>query len=61
MQIMFSVNAMNTKVVDNFYTLVVLKFHNFRPAGLGVIDVKSWMPESAQIWTLMLLCNVWPS
>jgi hypothetical protein len=55
MQIMFSVNAMSTKVVDNFYILVVLKFHDFRPASLRIIDVQSWMSESAQIWIVMLL------
>jgi hypothetical protein len=58
MQIIFSMNAMNTKVVDNFYILHVLKFYDFRPADLGVMDVQSWMLEFAQIWTVMLLCNV---
>ena len=38
MQIMFSVNVVNTKVVDNLLILLVLKFHDFRPDGLGVID-----------------------
>ena len=37
-QIMFFVNIVNTKVVDKFLILLVLKFHDFRPAGLGVID-----------------------
>ena len=35
---MFSVSVVNTKVVDNFLILPVIKFHDFRPAGLGVID-----------------------
>ena len=35
---MFYVNMVNTKVVDNFLILLVLKFHNFRPTGLEVID-----------------------
>ena len=35
---MFYVNMVNTKVVDNFFILLVLKFHDFRPDGLGVID-----------------------
>jgi hypothetical protein len=61
MQIIFSMTAMNTKVVDNFYILLVLNFFDFRPADLGVMDVQSWMLEFAQIWTVMLLCNVWPS
>jgi hypothetical protein len=58
MQIIFSMTAMNTKVVDNFYILLVLNFFDFRPADLGVMDVQSWMLEFAQIWTVMLLCNV---
>ena len=41
MQMMFSLNVVNTKVVDNFLILLVLKFHNFRPASLGVIDFRS--------------------
>ena len=35
---MFSVNMVNKKVVDNFLIFLVLKFHDFRPDGLGVID-----------------------
>ena len=38
---MFYVNMVNTKVVDNFLILLVIKFHDFRPAGLGVIDFTS--------------------
>ena len=34
---MFYVNVLNTKVVDKFLILVFLKFHDFRPSGLGVI------------------------
>ena len=36
-QIMFCIDMLNTKVVDNFLILLVLKFDDFRPAGLGVI------------------------
>ena len=35
------VDVMNTKVVDNFLILLVLKFHDFRPDGLRVIDFRS--------------------
>ena len=35
---MFSVDMVNIKVVDNFLIFVILKFHNFRPTGLGAID-----------------------
>ena len=40
-QMMFSINMVNTKEVDNFLVLLVLKFHDFRPNGLGVIDFRS--------------------
>ena len=42
---MFYVNMMNTKVVDNFLILLVLKFHDFRPDGLGVIDFRSLLSD----------------
>ena len=38
MQMMFSVDMLNTKVIDNFLILPVLKFHYFSPTGVGVID-----------------------
>ena len=41
MQIIFSIDMLNTKVVHNFLIVVVLKFHDFRPDGLGVIDFRS--------------------
>ena len=41
MQMMFYVDTLNTKVEDNFLILLFLKFHDFRPAGLGVIDFTS--------------------
>ena len=41
MKIMFSIDMLNTKVVYNFLILLVLKFHDFRPDGLGVIDFRS--------------------
>ena len=40
-QIMFSINMVNTKVVDNFLIFLVLQFNDFRLAGLGVIDFRS--------------------
>ena len=39
-QMIFFVNMVNTKVVDNFFILLVLKFYDFRPDGLGVIDFR---------------------
>ena len=35
---MFSVDMVNTKVVDNSLTFLVLKFHDFRAIDLRVID-----------------------
>jgi hypothetical protein len=40
-QIMLSMNVVNIKIVDKFIILLVLKFHDFRPDGFGVIDFKS--------------------
>ena len=47
MQMMFSVDMLNKKVVDNFIILLVLKFHDFRPDGLGVIDFTSLLSAFA--------------
>jgi len=47
MKMIFSVDMFNTKVVDNFLILLVLKFHDFRPAGLGVIDFTSLLSAFA--------------
>ena len=44
---MFSMNVLNAKVVDKFHILLVLKFHDFRPAGLGVIDFISLLSAFA--------------
>jgi hypothetical protein len=43
----FSVNGVNTKVVANFFILLVQKFHNYRPGGLGVMDFRSLLSGSA--------------
>ena len=47
MQMMFSVDMLNTKVVDNFVIFLFLKFHDFRPAVLGVIDFTSLLSPFA--------------
>jgi hypothetical protein len=41
MLIMFSMNMLYAKVVDNFHILLVLAFHDFRLANLRVIDFAS--------------------
>ena len=38
---------LNTKVVDNFLILLVLKVHDFSPDGLGVIDFTILLSGSA--------------
>ena len=40
-QMILSVNVVNTKVVDNFLILPVLKWHDYGHDGLGVIDFRS--------------------
>ena len=47
MQKVFSIDMLNTKVVDNFLILIFLKFHDFRPTGLGVIDFTSLLSAFA--------------
>ena len=46
-QMMFYVNIVNTKVVDNFLIFVFQKFHDFKPTGLGVIDFTSLLSAFA--------------
>ena len=47
MQMMFPVNMVNTKVVDNFLIFLFLNFHDFRPDGLGFIDFTSLLSAFA--------------
>ena len=47
MQMMFSIDMLNTKFVDNFCIMLFLKFHDFRPAGVGVIDFTSLLSSFA--------------
>ena len=53
MQIMFYVDMLNTKVVYNFLILLLLKFHDFWPVGLGVIDLRSCYQVLHVLWTEM--------
>ena len=41
------VDVLNTKVADNFLILLVLKFHDFKPDGLDVIDFTSLLSTFA--------------
>ena len=47
MQMLFSVNVVNTKVVGNFFILLVLKVHDFRRGSLRVIDFRSLLSSFA--------------
>jgi hypothetical protein len=42
MKMMFAVNLVYNKVVDNLLILLVLKFHDNRQNGLRVIAVGIW-------------------
>jgi len=46
-QMMFYVNGVNTKIVDNFLIFLELKFPDFRSAGVGVIDFTSLLSAFA--------------
>ena len=45
----FSVVMENTKVVANFRILLVLKFHDRRPYGLGVMNFRSLLSGFAYV------------
>ena len=44
-KVMFAMNLVNNKVVDNLLMLLVSNFHANRLNGLRVIAVGSWSPE----------------
>ena len=44
-KMMFAVNLVNNKVVDNLLIFLVSTFHCNRINGLRVIAVRSWSPE----------------
>jgi hypothetical protein len=46
---MFSIEVLYTKVIANFFTLLVLKFHDHRLSSLGVMIFASPVSESVQI------------
>ena len=56
---MFFVDMLNTKVVDNFLVLIFLKFHDFRPDGLGVIDFIRCYQVLHVVWIDLNDCIVW--
>ena len=44
-KMMFDVNLVNNKVVDNLLILLVSNFHGNWLNGLRVIAIRSWSPE----------------
>jgi hypothetical protein len=46
---MFSVERLYIKVVDHFFILLVLKFHDHKFSSLGVMIFPSPVSESGQI------------
>jgi len=60
-KVMFVVNLVNNKVVDNLLILLVSNFHGNRLNGLRVIAIRSWSPEVLTLrkfWTDLRNCLV---
>ena len=51
MNMKFSVNLVNKKVVDKLLICLVLKFHGCRPDGLRVIVSRNLLSELLVLWT----------
>ena len=49
-KIIFAVNFVNNKLVDNLLILLVSNFHVNRLNGLRVIVVRSWSPKMLILW-----------
>ena len=49
-KVMFDVNVVNNKVVDNLLILLVSNFHGNGLNGLRVIAFRSWSPEMLTLW-----------
>ena len=50
---MFAVNIVNNKVVDNLLILLMSNFHGNRLNGLRVIAARSWSPEMLILWKFL--------
>ena len=46
----FSVNMVNNKVVDNLLIYVVLIFYSHRPYGLRIMAVRTLLLEMLTLW-----------
>jgi hypothetical protein len=61
MQMMFSRNVVNTKVVANFHVLLVLEFHDHRPDIFGVMLPVSSLSYLHALYADLNDCVVWLS
>ena len=52
-KMMFAVNIVINKVVDNLLILLVSNFHGNRLNGLRVIAVRSWSPQMLILWKFL--------
>ena len=46
----FSVELVNNKVVDNLLIYLMLNFHSHRPYGLRIMVVRSLLSEILALW-----------
>ena len=53
-EIMFVVNPVNNKVVDNLLILLVSNFHDNSLNGLRVIAIGSWSPQMLILWNFWI-------
>ena len=53
-KMMFDVNLVNNKIVDNLLILLVSNFYGNRLNGLRVIGVGSWSLEMLVLWNFWI-------
>ena len=53
-KMMFALNLVNNKVIDNLLILVVSNFRGNRLNGLRVIAVRIWSPEMLILWNFWI-------
>ena len=53
-KMMFAVNLVKNKVVDNLLILLVSNFYGNRLNGLRVIAVRIWSPEMLVLWNFWI-------
>ena len=53
-KMMFAVNLVNNKVVDNLLIFLVSNFHGNRLNGMRVIAIGSWSLEMLVLWNFWI-------